>query len=111
MKNSIGLLVARLVVVWIAVTTAPASADRLRIAFAEAKVPPAEVSQYCGECHDGAIASLPKVNRVGSHPVDRGGLTCLSCHRSGDSKGTPWRCAECHQDILYGGRQSRFKRS
>lgn len=108
MKNSIGLLVASLVVAWIAVTTAPASAGRLQVSFAEAGVSPAGVSQYCGECHDGVIAAFPKINRVGSHPVDRGGLTCLSCHRSADPKKTPWRCAECHEDILYGARQNRF---
>lgn len=108
MKNTAGPLVVLLFAASIAVPETPAFADQLRIAFAEVKLAPAEVSQFCGECHDGAIAALPAVNRAGSHPVDRGDLTCLSCHRSGDPKRTPWRCAECHQDILYGNSQKGF---
>jgi hypothetical protein len=85
------------------VLTLPARADVFRIAWAEANLEPSGISMYCGGCHDGSAATLPAVNRAGTHPVDRGGLTCLSCHRSTDGRKTPWRCVECHRDIFYGG--------
>ncbi|HEY3349180.1 MAG TPA: hypothetical protein VGM13_05340 [Thermoanaerobaculia bacterium] len=92
-----------LVVLAGSVLALPVQANVFRIAWAEANLTPAGVSMYCGGCHDGSAATLPAVNRAGTHPVDRGGVTCLSCHRSTDGRKTPWRCVECHRDIFYGG--------
>ena len=75
-----------------------AHADSLQI-FAAEKNRPASVSMFCGECHDGSVAAIPRVNLPGSHPTDKGGIDCLSCHESNDPKPTPWRCCECHSAI------------
>jgi hypothetical protein len=88
----------RIALLWLLAATSM-WAGPLQIFSAE-KNPPKSISQFCAECHDGSVATLPRVNVAGSHRVDGStGLTCLSCHRSNDPSPTPWRCCECHRAI------------
>jgi hypothetical protein len=78
-------------------------AGSLQIFFAENNALPWGVEVYCGECHDGSIATLPRVSPASTHPTKKSGMTCISCHESNDPKPTPWKCCRCHADVCYGG--------
>lgn len=53
---------------------------------------------------------LIATNSKAQHPVDVGGVTCLSCHSSLDEGTTPWRCLDCHRENYYGGRATSARR-
>ncbi len=61
-----------------------------------------EKYEFCGKCH---ASALHEFNRASRHPLNSGGVTCLSCHNFTGKNGPTFaagadeNCVSCHPEV------------